>query len=388
MMRRVCFVAVLLPTLVLIGNAQSPNAAPLVVHEWGTFTSIAGSDGQAVEWLPLSGPTDLPCFVNWFAFNLKGTLPGTVRMETPVLYFYGRRGTTVDVAVRFNQGVVTEWFPPAAVTPGSKDVSIDTLSRPGFASSITWKKITLDGESRDGFPQQGDASHYYLARQTDASPLRSDAAREKFLFYRGIGGFQPPVRASITPNRQIVVTSTSSRALGDIVLFHNHGGTMAYQVRSGAEANRFTFDPPALDGEYVAPTAELERILVAHGLYEKEAKAMIETWRDSWFEEGTRIFYIAPRSAIDSVLPLEVNPAPSQTVRVFVGRIELQTDARLQEVRTALLERDERTLRSYGRFLEPMAKRVIASESSDNRSVMLSSLAKIAGSGPASRTCR
>ena len=33
------------------------------VHEWGTFTSVAGENGQAVDWLPLSGPSDLPCFV-------------------------------------------------------------------------------------------------------------------------------------------------------------------------------------------------------------------------------------------------------------------------------------------------------------------------------------
>ena len=29
----------------------------LTVHEWGTFTSIAGEDGRAVEWLPFGGPT-------------------------------------------------------------------------------------------------------------------------------------------------------------------------------------------------------------------------------------------------------------------------------------------------------------------------------------------
>src|SRR6059036_2986773 len=35
----------------------------LVVHEWGTFTSIAGKDGVAVDWHPLNGPSDLPKFV-------------------------------------------------------------------------------------------------------------------------------------------------------------------------------------------------------------------------------------------------------------------------------------------------------------------------------------
>jgi hypothetical protein len=52
---------------------------------------------------------------------------------------------------------------------------------------------------------------------------------------------------------------------------------------------------------------------------------MVETWRDSWFEEGSRLIYIVPAGAIDAMLPLQVDPAPSQTARVFVGRIELVT---------------------------------------------------------------
>src|SRR2546422_8767777 len=40
-----------------------PGDNRLVVHEWGTFTSIAGKDGVALEWRPLNGSTDLPKFV-------------------------------------------------------------------------------------------------------------------------------------------------------------------------------------------------------------------------------------------------------------------------------------------------------------------------------------
>src|SRR5258706_9569458 len=35
----------------------------LVVHEWGTFTSIAGKNGASLEWRPLNGASDLPSFV-------------------------------------------------------------------------------------------------------------------------------------------------------------------------------------------------------------------------------------------------------------------------------------------------------------------------------------
>src|ERR1700682_2827814 len=42
----------------------APGDNRLVVHEWGTFTSIAGKDGIALEWRPLNGSSDLPKFVH------------------------------------------------------------------------------------------------------------------------------------------------------------------------------------------------------------------------------------------------------------------------------------------------------------------------------------
>ena len=36
-------------------TADEQHTVPdLTVHEWGTFTSIAGKDGRAAEWLPLA----------------------------------------------------------------------------------------------------------------------------------------------------------------------------------------------------------------------------------------------------------------------------------------------------------------------------------------------
>ena len=55
--------------LLLGGSALSRPASTqqhgsgLTVHEWGTFTTVAGKGGRAIDWLPLSGPVDLPCFV-------------------------------------------------------------------------------------------------------------------------------------------------------------------------------------------------------------------------------------------------------------------------------------------------------------------------------------
>jgi hypothetical protein len=51
-------------TLLIADDQQA--ASDVTVHEWGTFTSIAGKDGAAAEWSPLTGSTDLPQFVEHF----------------------------------------------------------------------------------------------------------------------------------------------------------------------------------------------------------------------------------------------------------------------------------------------------------------------------------
>jgi hypothetical protein len=64
------------------------------------------------------------------------------------------------------------------------------------------------------------------------------------------------------------------------------------------------------------------------GLYPREASAMLATWRDTWTEEGCRVFYVLPRAAVDEILPLTVQPEPSELVRVLVGRLEILTPER------------------------------------------------------------
>src|SRR6185295_4531239 len=97
------------------------------------------------------------------------------------------------------------------------------------------------------------------------------------------------------------------------------------------------------------------------------AAAMIESWRGSWFEEGTRLFYIVPRPAIDTILPLEIDPPPAGVARVFVGRIELVTPATQNEIKDALLANHLATLRAHGRFLQAIGRRVVGESAPGDR---------------------
>jgi len=94
---------------------------------------------------------------------------------------------------------------------------------------------------------------------------------------------------------------------------------------------------------------------------------MLETWRNSWFEEGSRLLYIVPDGFVNAVLPLSIRPAPVQTVRVFVGRLELVTAATERAVERALATNDGVTLVKYGRFLEPILQTMMKKESNSER---------------------
>jgi hypothetical protein len=364
-MDRFTFVVIFVAAMTCTGTGDVIKASNpgLVVHEWGTFTSIAGEDGRAVQWLPQGGPLDLPCFVERISSELKGGLSGTVRMETPVIYFYAPREMTVDVNVRFRQGVLTEWYPRPAKSASSDSASVRKAALDG---TIAWRNVKVVPGAEANFPIEREANHYYVARQTDAAPLQSGSETEKFLFYRGVGRLPPPISAIVGEDGKIVVRNSRGDALGDLMLFQNRDGNVGHQVRHAA-AGPVTFDPSTFDDESAPPQAELEKMLVAHGLYRREAKAMVESWRDSWFEQGTRLFYIVSGQTVDTILPLEITPAPAEVTRVFVGRMELITPAALREVGELIAKPDWATLARYGRFLQPIGKRLLASSPAAER---------------------
>jgi hypothetical protein len=104
--------------------------------------------------------------------------------------------------------------------------------------------------------------------------------------------------------------------------------------------------------------------LTAAGLYEKEALAMVNTWRTSWFgENGTRLLYLVSGKQTDELLPLTVKPAPDEQVRVLVGRLETLTPEDTQRLVRAVTGGDagkkpsaaaiKAELASLGRFAEP-----------------------------------
>lgn len=339
-------------------DRRTKDPGGLTVHEWGTFTSIAGADGRAVPWLPLGGPSDLPSFVHR-ASNLppKTALTATVRMETPVLYFYSPQDRRVDVNVRFRQGLITEHFPRGTVGPAGIDGA--SMGKLGFEGRIAWRNVRIQPGAPAAFPTENTSSHYYAARGAKSAPLRVGSEREGFLFYRGVGNLELPVIATVGRGGEVDVTDAGSDRVPALVFFANRGGRIGYEVRA-APSRRVRFAPPQMDGDLESLRVAIEQVLVGEGLYPKEAAAMVATWSDSWFDEGTRLFYVVPRRMVDAVLPLEIRPLPADVARVFVGRLELVTPETLTDLEEALRTNDRARLGRFGRFVRPFGDRLLA----------------------------
>jgi len=117
--------------------------------------------------------------------------------------------------------------------------------------------------------------------------------------------------------------------------------------------------------------------LVESGLYEKEARAMVNTWRNSYFKtDGVRVLFVLPQAWTDRFIPIEIKPKPAELVRVMVGRVELLDPAREQRAEDALRdlssnnstvrERAFDLLQSEGRYVEPIIRRTVRTTADDH----------------------
>jgi hypothetical protein len=348
----------------IFGSGGNPDTA-VTVHEWGTFTTIADGSGGSEPWSPLGGTSDLPCFVvrlNGLQYKTMPSTPGpptqtvTVRMETPVLYFYSQGKTRVSVAVDFPQGLITEWYPAASkVSPGFQ-LNIP----PVRAGHIEWNSLEIAPGGKPNLPRGGGASHYYAARETDSDIVRIGQQQEKLLFYRGVANFSVPLTARVSGGSSVALRNTSDDPLALAVLFENRSGRIGYRVMHGFHGAT-AIEAPALTGSLDRLKVELSDALVDQGLYRKEADAMIETWRDSWFEEGMRVFYLVPGKLVNRELPIAIRPEPAKIVRVFVGREDILSPYMRDRLITALSSGNASGLDRFGRFLEPFMQQVSVS---------------------------
>src|ERR1700749_3922566 len=102
---------VLLAAGALVVRAASPSSG-LVVHEWGTFLAMNGSDGVSLDGM-YHEEHALPGFVHARSRDQLRLPTSLIKGETPVIYFYTPQPLRAQVTVTFPTGIWTQWYPQA-----------------------------------------------------------------------------------------------------------------------------------------------------------------------------------------------------------------------------------------------------------------------------------
>jgi hypothetical protein len=354
----------------MIGIATGMAAAiigtqgqPLVVHEWGTFTSLQDEAGRTLGGI---NTDDEP--VPSFCHDLDGLLivqPGelppvtykgvaschpdvTMRLETPVLYFHPPSGTssplTASVKVAFRGGWLTQFYP--AAEPGGFSRSLGLTER--TTGTLTWNDLKLGADVKG--PETTERVWTAPRAVQAASVSATNGEGEKFLFYRGVGHLVCPLQvkrsadSTMLEGRAQVGTGLSNCQPMTVqhLWLASFGADGACAFRSLAPVNLagqttspdqgalFTVPARFARNEYSAAKlshlrVEMRAALQGEGLFADEADALLNTWELSYFKSpGLRLFFIVPRAWTDWHLLLDIS-VPCEIKRAMVGRLELVT---------------------------------------------------------------
>jgi hypothetical protein len=368
---RLAFVpAIVAATAIFVAHGEAlAGDDRLVVHEWGTFTSLQDDQGRELSGIN-TDDEPVPDFVhNLNRFLLSRPVLSsmhwqyrqkaaprvhprvTMRLETPVIYFYPpkswREGHPLDVSVRFRGGWLTEFYPTAhAAAPGLKEGQFDfgELTR-DTESSLAWNDLRI-GTKGEG---PATSEHVWLApRKVAAANVTAQSNEsERYLFYRGVGNLRSALRAKIdrdsgrlalAANFDEVLAAGQAALIPQLWLVQvRQDGKCAYRTLDGFKANSdvtaelantsYRFEPGDFRPENRGRLeTEMHAALVADGLFPDEATALLTTWQKSYFTSpGLRLFYMVPRLWTDYYLPISLSTS-ADVSRVMIGRLELVSD--------------------------------------------------------------
>jgi hypothetical protein len=377
------------------GEHGKAGSTDLIVHEWGTFLGMNGSDGVSLDGM-YHEEHSLPAFVHSRSRDQLRLPIVLIKGETPVIYFYTKDRQRVSLGVGFPRGVWTQWYPQASMVSPSLIQNAETPDRLS-GGRIYWQAevIPASGIDRDlKLPATSGDALWNHARQVDAAYVKtSDGTKdpaspefEKFLFYRGLGEARLPLQLNARQNGTLVLDrdATLGEGVRQVFVIRVENGRGVYKFYPALRpGEQFSDVLPAMSE--ARPLAEFTRAiaddlaarLTESGLYNKEARAMVNTWTSSYFQtDGVRALFVLPQSWTDAFIPMTVSPKPKQIVRVMVGRLELLTAGRESLAENAVRDLTSgdsgkrqqafRFLHDQGRYVEPIVRRVMKTTKNDD----------------------
>ncbi|HTQ39287.1 MAG TPA: hypothetical protein VMJ32_09675 [Pirellulales bacterium] len=338
----------------------------LVVHEWGTFTSLEDETGRSLGGINVDDEP-APPFVHQvmqsyalvpqyqdFSRQLMQGAPAqypyvTIRLETPVMYFYPPKSQTgpldVDVKVEFQGGWLTQFYPAAQTDTPQPKMLVDlekTVLTHDTRSCLEWNHLQV---GTTGIGPETDEAVWLTPRNVPAANVTtSDGESERYLFYRGVGHIESQLAVSSDAQRgtlklqprfgELLEANTPPVIRYLWLVKINDSGAAAFRKLDPIKVTGIgnkpevtvpgDFSPADFAPENLARLQqEMHMALVAEGLFDEEATAMLKTWEYSYFRSGGwRLFFIVPKGWTQHYLPLTLSQ-PAEITRVMMGRIEL-----------------------------------------------------------------
>jgi hypothetical protein len=324
--------------------AQPPKG--LTVHEWGVFRVCPDSDFANAE---LRAEWDkLPPFVYGF---IKGRVVpqhwgAPEPRARPLIFFHTDKPATATVRVSFPGGMPGVWY------PATSQPSIEGFQKqPRIGSSLEWTvgiKTPPNGwVPRTPTPAEvADDNWFAMARKVKCDeiyakfgPNRNDVEREKFIYYDGIFPADKWLKIAVDGDK-VSLMNQVAHPVFDVTVVDRRSAkprigridkidtkeTVARVEWVDADASKFAADA----------SRKLTSQLRAAGLFEDEAKLLVDCWKTDLFERpGLHVFYRIPQSVYDVKMPLTVTPKPQITVRVgliFHGHVEPDFADRILEL--------------------------------------------------------
>ena len=338
----------------------------LVIHEWGTFTSLEDESGRSLGGINVDDEP-VPPFVHQMMKsytlgsqqydlareNDKGAPARypyvTMRLETPVMYFYLPKSQTkpldVDVKVQFRGGWMTQFYPdaqndlPQPKTLGDfAKLKLDHDTR----STLEWNHLQV-GTQASG-PETEEPVWLAPRNVSAANVTASSGESERYLFYRGVGNIDSPLAVSSDAKQGTLTLRPQFAGLLEAdtppvirwlwLVKINESGSAAYRKLdpikvTGTGTTPVVTVPSTFAKSDFTPKnlAQLQQdmhtALVAEGLFDEEATAMLKTWESSYFRSGGwRLFFVVPRGWTQHYLPVTISQ-PREMTRVMMERIEL-----------------------------------------------------------------
>ncbi|MEI6234209.1 MAG: hypothetical protein WCT04_14245 [Planctomycetota bacterium] len=327
-------------------HASEPPA--MVIHEWGTFTSMQDEFGNSLGGVN-NEEEELPQFVHTLGHLVQqqsrtnfGTSKGmnrcrpdvSMRLETPVIYFHmppGVKESRVDVSVKFNGGYLTQFFPIATSIPTDAK-GLNEIITSKTQGALTWKNLLIGTNVEPpktpsaiwNAPRKVEAASVLAQPATITSNVYDNAIQkvvpqtisqsDKYLFYRGVGHLDAPLRVfrnndqlSFAPQAELVKTTLKTNQIPKAIWLVDiaETGKIAWrkQVLKMPENALEENEQPAVMGTVSALFSatdykdeatregaqgglkqDLKTALMQDGMFDDEAQALLNTWDESYFK--------------------------------------------------------------------------------------------------------